>query len=236
MNSDIPKVLHKIAGKPMILYLLDTLKETSLEKIVIVVGHGKEQVISTVTDWAKSAPDLRILFSEQNEQFGTGHAVLSAKEHLVSDEQYLLVLLGDVPFIKSDTISQAFQTLSKSGASSVVLSTKLDDPTGYGRVIRGEEGNIQSIVEEKDATDFDKKVNEVNTGIFIFNNNDLWNHIDELASENSQKEYYLTDMVKILNHNTKTVGTYFSEDANQFRGINSKQQLLEIEKEMQVRS
>ncbi|MES0491218.1 MAG: NTP transferase domain-containing protein [Leptospirales bacterium] len=236
MNSDLPKVLHKIAGKPMILYLLETLEKTSLEKIVVVVGYGKEQVMETVTDWAKSVTGIQIVFSEQIEQFGTGHAVLSAKKHLVEDEQYLLVLLGDVPFIKPDTISEAFETLTKSGVSSVVLSTKLNDPTGYGRIIRNGNGNIQSIIEEKDATDVDKKVDEVNTGIFIFNNTDLWNCIDELAAENSQKEYYLTDMVKILNKNTKTVGTYFSKDANQFRGINSKEQLLEVEEEIQVSS
>jgi len=234
MNSDLPKVLHKIAGKPMILYLLETLQKTSLEKIVIVVGYGKEQVIQAVTDWAQSAPDLQILFSEQLEQSGTGHAVLSAKEQLANDEQYLLVLLGDAPFIKPDTISHAFETISQTDVSSVVLSTKLDDPTGYGRIIRNGDGNIQNIVEEKDATESNKKVNEINTGIFIFKNADLWNHIDEIGAENSQKEYYLTDMVKILNKNTKTVGTYFSEDSKQFRGINSKQQLSEIEEEMQV--
>jgi len=230
MKSDTPKVLHEIAGKPMILHLLETLPELQANKIVIVVGYGKEQVIQVVEDWLVNYPSLNIEFCVQAEQKGTGDAVLSAKELLNDDSGYLLVLLGDVPFIKQSTIEKATEKICAEDSLSLVMSTKLSDPTGYGRIFRNGNGHIKRIIEEKDATAEEKKICEINTGVFIYQNNSLWQYIEKIQTNNAQQEYYLTDLIDIYNQNNQPVSSYLSEDSNQFRGINSPEQLLEVEK------
>ena len=230
MKSDIPKVLHEIAGKPMILHLLETLPDLKAKKIVIVVGYGKEKVIKVVEDWLVNYPSMKIEFSVQAEQRGTGDAVLSAKEKLKDDNGYLLVLLGDVPFIKKSTIKKASEKINADQSLSLVMSTKLSDPTGYGRIYRNGNGLIQRIIEEKDATAEQKKICEINTGVFIYENSSLWRYIDMIQTNNAQQEYYLTDLIDIYNQDNQPVSSYLSEDSNQFCGINSPEQLLEVEK------
>jgi len=232
MKSDIPKVLHEIAGKPMILHLLETLQGMDFKKTVIVVGYGKQEVIKTVEDWLVNYPTMNVEFCEQLEQNGTGDAVLSAKEYLKDDNGYLLVLLGDVPFIKRSTIEKASEKIISDEALSLVMSTTLTNPTGYGRIYRNGNGYIKRIIEEKDASVEEKKISEINTGVFIYDNVSLWHYIDHISTNNAQQEYYLTDLIDIYNQNNKTVSSYLSEDSNQFRGINSPEQLLEVEKSL----
>lgn len=235
MKSEKPKVLHELAGTPMIEYVLEATKKCGIEKITLVVGFKKEEVIDHVQQWGRQYPELMLDFCTQEEQLGTGHALKVAEEHLKSDIPYLLVLLGDVPLLKSETLTQATLELEKREAAALVITTNLDDPTGYGRILRTDKGTLKAIKEQADATDAEKEINEVNTGIFIFDNRKVWNFIHQLKSANAQKEYYLTDIIELLNQAGETVLAYAVQDSKQFLGINSIENLKKIEKEVQIK-
>jgi len=213
----------------MIEYVLNTVKEAQIENVNIVIGYGKEQVRDAVNAWNSEKGGLNLSYTIQEEQLGTGHAVMMASPHINHESDYLLVLLGDVPFIKKSTILKAWNYVKEVNAGAVVLTMMLENPTGYGRIIKDDKNLLKSIKEEKDATSEEKKIKEVNTGIFIFNNKKLWENISKLKNNNNQKEYYLTDMVEIFNQNNIKTCSFLCEDARELMGINSVEQLKEME-------
>jgi len=235
MKSDKPKVLHNLAGSPMIEYVLDATKNSGIKKITLVIGFKKEEVIQAVEKWAKPHSELQIDFCVQEEQLGTGHALKVAEMQLKNNIPYLLVMLGDVPLVKSETLQKAAQEIESREAAALVITTKLDDPTGYGRILRDEDGILKGIKEQADASESEKQIKEVNTGIFIFDNRKVWNFVHQLKSANAQEEYYLTDIIELLNQSGETVLAYTAEDSKQFLGINSVENLKEIEKEVQLK-
>lgn len=230
MNSELPKVLHELANKPMIEYVLEASLQADLQNITVVVGFAKEQVEKTVSKWNDQHPEVNIQFHHQEKQNGTGHAVLTAEDKLKNAGKYLIVLLGDVPLIKSETIEKCLQEIKNQKAAMLVISTVIDNPKGYGRIIHNEKGEICSIREEKETSESEKLIKEVNTGVFLFKTDTLWKYIHQLQSNNAQNEYYLTDIVEIMTSNQEKVISYMCEDSIQFQGINSPDQLKSLEK------
>jgi len=228
MKSDLPKVLHQLHGTPLLLYVLEAVKKSGIGKATVVVGHEKEKVIETVSEWNAKNPEIRVQFAEQAEQLGTGHALQITEPLLKDKADYLAILLGDVPLIKPETIRSGFETLAKESAEAIVLTTNLTNPTGYGRILRDQNGEITEIKEEKDANAQEKKIAEINTGIFFFETRTFWQFIGKLKSENAQKEYYLTDIVSLYKNNHKKVLAVNSKESVQFQGINSPEDLQQL--------
>jgi len=217
MKSSKPKVLHDVAGYPMVRYVLDTSLSLSPDKIILVVGNGHEQVINAI-------PEDICEFVIQKKQLGTGHAVLVAEEKL-KDIDKILVLYGDVPLIKTETLTR-FISYSED-YSAVVLSMKLENPANYGRlIVKG--GELLSIVEERDASFDEKKIDLVNTGIIYSDKDILYKALHLLTPENDQSEYYLTDIISILKDMGKKTTYYTADDPVEFLGINDRKALSEI--------
>jgi UDP-N-acetylglucosamine diphosphorylase/glucosamine-1-phosphate N-acetyltransferase len=222
MKSDLPKVLHEIHGRPMVAILLDTLRALSFDRIVVVIGHKGELVQEALAGYP-------VTFVWQREQLGTGHAVKMAQEALADFDGVTLVCAGDVPFLSEKSIKRLFETHRSTGASATCLSAVLDDPTGYGRIVR--EGNsdfMKDIVEHKDASEAIRAIREINSGTFCFDNRKLFAVIDEIQSDNSQREYYLTDAVKIMRGKGLKAAVVTVEVPDEVRGVNSKEQLEEL--------
>ena len=230
MNSDLPKVLHQLANKPMIEYVLEASLNAGLQNITVVVGHAKEQVEKTILKWNEQRPDVKIQFHNQEKQCGTGHAVITAENLLKNKSEYLIVLLGDVPLIRSETIEKCYNEIVNQKAAMLVITTTLENPTGYGRIIHNEHGEICCIREEKEASPEEKAIHEINTGVFLFKSIALWKYIHLLEDKNAQNEFYLTDIVEIMTSHREKVISHMCEDSIQFQGINSPEQLKSLEK------
>lgn len=220
MKSDLPKVLHPVCGKPMILHIVDKLKAVGIQEIIVIVGHKAELVKDVVGDGVK--------YVLQKEQMGTGHAVMQAVPLLESIGN-TMIIAGDTPLIEHRTILSFLDKHIQSGNKGTVLITEFENPTGYGRIIRDIMGDVIGIVEERDATELQKRIKEVNTGIFCFENNSLIKGLPLLKSNNAQNEYYLTDMVSILSKEQKRFGSYLLIDNEQVMGINDRNQLIQAE-------
>lgn len=220
MKSELPKVLHPVCEKPMILHIIEKLDAAGVEKKIVVVGHKGEMV--------KEVVGSKVEYAEQTVQNGTGHAVMQAVP-LLSKEGNTIIITGDTPLIQEKTILSLLEQHKQLDNDGTVLITKFEDPTGYGRIIRNSLGEVEGIVEEKDASDKQKEVQEVNTGIFCFKNKALIEGLPLLDSNNAQNEYYLTDMVSILNRQGKKFGSYLLEDSEQVMGVNDREQLAQAE-------
>ncbi len=218
MKSDLPKVLHKVAGKPMLQHVVDTVKELDADGIHIIVGHGAEKVKDTITG--------DINWCHQAEQLGTGHAVAQALPNIPKDSK-VLVLYGDVPLIAKDTLALMLDGVTEEKIA--LLTVQLENPKGYGRIIRNFEGNIKAIVEEKDATEEIKDINEINTGILALNANHLHKFIPQLGNNNAQGEYYLTDLIALANKAGNKIQAYHPEFEQEVQGVNNRLQLCELE-------
>ena len=219
MYSDLPKVLHPIAGRAMLSHVLDTARELGAKKICVVYGHGGERVPETL-----AAPD--VAWAKQEPQLGTGHALLQALPHLDNDAN-TLVLYGDVPLIRRETLAQLIALASAEVLA--LLTVYLTDPRGYGRIVR-ESGAIQRIVEEKDADDIERAITEVNTGVLVAPTTKLQEWLPELGNLNAQGEYYLTDVVALAVEDGMAVRAVHPHHAWEVQGINSKTQLAELER------
>ena len=219
-TSTIPKINHELLNYPIVKYVLDSISGLKLRNIVMVVGHSSEKVKECVNDG-------RIIFVNQKEQKGTAHAVKSAFRVLGKFRGNILILNGDSPLIRSNTLKRLLAAHDKDKSKLSFITTKLDSPKGYGRVIRDDNNNVTSIVEEKDATKFQKMINEVNSGIYCVNSDFLWKALKNIKPNNRQSEYYLTDIVKaakISNLNITTINS----NPEEIMGINSRQDLLNI--------
>lgn len=222
MKSDLPKVLHEIHGRPMVAILLDTLTTLGFERIVVVVGHRGELVEQALADFP-------VTFVWQREQLGTGHAVKMAHEALADFNGVTLVCAGDVPFLSAGSINRLLATHQKTGASTTCLSAILEDPTGYGRIVREPNSDYMTdIVEHKDASETIRAIKEINSGTFCFDNQKLFEIIDEIRSDNSQQEYYLTDAVKIMHGKGLKAAVVAVDEPDEVRGVNSREQLEEL--------
>lgn len=218
MKSDLPKVLHKIAGKPMLQHVVDTVSQLDAEGIHIIIGHGAEMVKDNI------AGDVNWCYQE--EQLGTGHAVAQALPSIPADSQ-VLILYGDVPLISINTLSSL---LNGSDADNIALLTVvLENPAGYGRIIRNFEGNIKAIIEEKDASEEVKDITEVNTGILALTSNQLHKYIPLLGNNNAQGEYYLTDLIALANEFGNKIKAHHPQFEQEVQGVNNRLQLCELE-------
>ena len=217
MKSKVPKVLHKVLDKPMVDYVIDESIKAGASDICVIVGHQSAMVKAMIGD--------RVKFGLQAEQLGTGHAVMQAGDFLKGG-QSVAVLCGDTPLITAETLKKLADKHNSEGNAVTVVSMILDDPTGYGRIIRNGDA-FDKIVEQKDANDGEKACKEVNTGVYIFDGDSLLSAFDKLTNNNAQGEYYLTDTLEIIKNNGGKVGIMVAEDENEFLGVNSKLQLGE---------
>lgn len=220
MNSVLPKVLHRIAGKPMLAHAIDTARKLEPQKICTVYGHAGEKVL-------EAFPDKDLKWAKQEPQLGTGHAVMQALPE-IDGNGLTLILYGDVPLVTEETM-RALIDIANQGKLAL-LTVKLPDPTGYGRIIRASNGKVQAIVEHKDASDEQHKINEVNTGIMAVPAKHLSPWISGLSNENAQKEYYLTDIVAAAVKEGIEVEAHVLNRVWESLGVNSKVQLAELER------
>lgn len=223
MNSELPKVLHILKTKPLIVHVIERALEIRPKKIGIIVGKYRMIIEKTISEYIKDCSIINYIVQEQ--PLGTGHAIMCCKDFLLTNIDYRVVILsGDVPLIKSKTIKKINNSLENVDAC--ILVNKLEDPYGYGRIVTEHETFIK-IVEEKDCTDIEKKINIVNSGIYSFKCKNLIANIDKINNNNSQKEYYLTD---IFNHlDNEKIKLLYLEDSYEVMGVNTQQQLFDLE-------
>ena len=226
MKSKYPKVIHKVCGKEMVNHVIDVSKKAGVNDIVAILGHESDIVKERL------ANDTMIAM--QTEQLGTGHAVKMAKEY-INDEDTIVVLCGDTPLIKEDTLQRLFSYHLENGYHATVLTTKVDNPTGYGRIIRDENKDLLKIVEQKDANEEEKKAKEINSGIYCFNGKSLRESLDLLDNNNAQGEYYLTDTIKIMRDKGQKVGAFNGSTIEELMGVNSRVELSKAEEIMRRR-
>jgi bifunctional UDP-N-acetylglucosamine pyrophosphorylase/glucosamine-1-phosphate N-acetyltransferase len=222
MKSKRAKVLHRAGGMPLVEHVVNTAAHlTGEENVVVVVGHQAEEVKSALAD-----RDVRFVL--QKEQRGTGHAVMACRD-AVEHAGLLVVLYGDCPLLSEATLRRLIAVHEKNGAAATLITTRLADPTGYGRIILDERGNVKAIVEQKAAAPEQLAVDLINPGMYCFRSDLLWKHIGEIGTANPAGEYYLTDMVEILNRAGHTVAAMESADASELLGINTRVELAEVD-------
>ncbi len=226
MKSALPKVAHRILGVPMVSYVVRAAEEAGCERIVVTTGHGAEAVEGLL-------PGVECV--RQDRQLGTGHAVMCAREVLEGATGSLLVLSGDSPLVRPATLAALVKAREESGTGLSALTARVPDPAGYGRVVRDEAGDLTAIVEDKDCSDEQREIEEINTGAYCFDAPVLFKHLDRLTTENVQGELYLTDMVGLFVAKGLGVVSMFVEDFREMLGVNSRVQLAEAAKVMQRR-
>ncbi len=218
MKSALPKVLHSIAGKALVQHVIDTSYQLNAGKIIGVYGHGGDIVPKTIND-------DKVHWVVQEQQLGTGHAVDQAMPEL-GDNDTALILYGDVPLIKTETLKQLIEQAKNNFA---LLTVDLDDPTGYGRIVRNQAGQVERIVEDKDASEAEKQITEINTGILAVNAGELRSWLKRLDNSNAQGEYYLTDVIAMAVNDGMAIKTVNPESEEEVLGVNSRFQLAELE-------
>lgn len=227
MKSSTPKVLHKICGKEMVNWVIDEIREASIDDINVVVGKGSEKVV-------EGTKSRNVSYSLQEEQLGTGHAVICAEDFLKGKKGTAAVFSGDAPFITKETIKKFLEFHENGKLSATILTSKVDDPFGYGRIIRDENGEVVKIVEHKDCSEAELLVNEINSAIYCFDIEDLLASLKKINNNNAQGEYYLPDVISVLKSEGKKVGAIDTE-LEETKGVNSRLQLAEGEKIMRNR-
>lgn len=214
MHSDLPKVLHEVAGKAMVELVLDTSKAAGAQKIVTVIGHGAQAVRDRLGDQTE--------FAEQKEQLGTAHAIQMTEPLLDDVEGTTIIMSGDAPLFTVETINGLFDFHAQSGNAVTVLTATAPDPTGYGRIVRDENNNVTKIVEQKDANELEQAIKEVNTGVYAFDNQLLFAALKKVKNDNAQGEYYLPDTLEILREDNHTVGAFVMADFDESMGVNDR--------------
>lgn len=226
MKSKYPKVIHKVCGKEMVNHVINVSQKSGVNDIVVILGHESDVV--------KERLPKNSMIAMQTEQLGTGHAVKMAKEY-INDEDTIVVLCGDTPLIKEDTLRKLFAYHLENEYHATVLTTKVENPTGYGRIIRDNNEDLLKIVEQKDANEEEKAVKEINSGIYCFNGKSLRESLDLIDNNNAQGEYYLTDTIYIMRDRGQKVGAYNGSTIEELMGVNSRVELSKAEEIMRKR-
>ena len=229
MNTMLPKVLHEVCGRPMLAYVLDACRHAGVDRIVVVVGYGKEQIIERYRE------EEGITFVEQVEQRGTGHAVMCCVDQLASFQGQVLILYGDAPLIRSETLKTVLEKHEQERAAATLATSVLKNPHGYGRIIRDAYGNMQGIVEENDCTEQQRAVREVNPGYYCFESRPLLTALDQITPNNVKNEYYLTDALHLIIAQGRKVVAITAVPPEDCMGVNNRKQLSHVSKIMQER-
>lgn len=231
MKSKLPKVLHKVCGKPILEYVIKASERAKIDKNIVVVGHGGDSIKEYFNGQS-------VTFKEQpvghDAPYGTGFAVMQAVDE-INDEDTVLILCGDTPLMTEDSIRTLLDYHKDNNLYGTVLTTLLDDASGYGRIKRDQDGNIVKIVEDKDATDLEKEIKEINSGVYCFNGKVLKMFLERLDNNNSQNEYYITDIIGILKEENYSLGACVIDNQDEIHGVNSREQLSFSEKIMRQR-
>lgn len=218
MKSDLAKVLHPLRGRPLLHYSIDLAREVGSDKIAVIIGHQAEVIRETFAGQG-------LIFIEQKEQLGTGHAVLQARDTFKGYAGTVLILCGDVPLLRPETIIALYEKHRRDALVVTVMTVVLDDPIHYGRVIKNSRGDVLKIVEMRDATEEEKRVREINTGIYCADSRFLFEAVGEISNNNAQKEYYLTDIIEIANRKKYKAGSFVVSDPHEVMGINTPEEL-----------
>ena len=221
MNSDVPKVLHKVGGKSMIIHVVQTARDLGAEKIIVVLGY-KHKMVQNILENESVECVLQL------EQLGTAHAVLQCRKLLEKFSGNVLILYGDVPLTKVETLSNLMQVHGKDDAWCTILTTDLPNPTGYGRIIRDPNHSLIKIVEEKDATEQERQVSEINSGIYVFDSQVLLRLLPLVKNNNKQKEYYLPDVINIIIKEEGKVAIDKINNYIEIQGVNNTEQLTAV--------
>ncbi len=229
MVTDLPKVLHEVCGRPMLAYVVDACRGAGIDRIVVVVGYRKDDVI------AAFAGEPGLQFVEQTEQKGTGHAVQICREALADFEGNVIVIAGDMPLVRTETLTLLRETHDREHSAVTLATAILEDPTGYGRIVRDAYGNLQGIIEHADCTPEQLRIKEVNPSYYCFDKKLLFEALDSIQPNNVKGEYYLTSVLHILIHRGYRAVAVTAVAAEDAMGVNSRQQLAEVGKIMQAR-
>jgi bifunctional UDP-N-acetylglucosamine pyrophosphorylase / glucosamine-1-phosphate N-acetyltransferase len=229
MNTQLPKVLHEVCGRAMLAFVLDACRGAGIEKVYVIVGYGKDQVIERFKD------DENIVWIEQTEQKGTGHAVMCCREHLADFDGDTLVLCGDGPLIRTETLKTLIEKHQQENSAATLATALLDHPDGYGRIIRDTYGNIQGIIEQSDCSEAQRQIKEVNPSYYCFKNKTLFDALSQITPDNVKNEYYLTDAMHLIIAKGQKVVAVTAVVAEDAISVNSREQLSEVNKIMQLR-
>jgi bifunctional UDP-N-acetylglucosamine pyrophosphorylase/glucosamine-1-phosphate N-acetyltransferase len=223
MKSDLAKVLHTIGGKTMIRRIVESVRKIQPDLIVLIVGYQADAV-------REEFAGEEVRFAIQEKRLGTGHAVMQAEEELSDFDGSVLILTGDTPLLTPETLSEFWRFHVDNGNSATVMSTRMDDPSGYGRIVRTGDNEVERIVEHADATPEEREIDEINSGIFCVDSRILFESLGEIDRDNTQDEYYLTDIIEILNRKNEKTGVYLCGNSTEVTGINTRAQLEEAER------
>ncbi len=219
MKSKLFKVMHPVMGRPMVGHVVHAALEADASEVITITGHGAETIKDYLGDKSQ--------FVYQEEQLGTAHAVMQAKDLLEGKEGTTLVLSGDTPLLRAETLQELMAYHEEEGAKATILTALADDPFGYGRVIRAEDDSVSKVVEEKDASSEERLVQEINTGTYCFDNQALFNALERVNNDNAQGEYYLPDVLEILKNDAEKVGAFRLENMEEALGVNDRKALAE---------
>jgi bifunctional UDP-N-acetylglucosamine pyrophosphorylase/glucosamine-1-phosphate N-acetyltransferase len=222
-GSDRPKVLQLFRGRPLVHWVSDALHQSGISRVIIVIGHHGEEV-------EKSYDSSAVEFVWQYERLGTGHAVMQAVPLLQNHRGHILVLLGDAPCVTPQTITALLDLHVGSHAAATILSAEVDDPTGYGRIVRAADGTVDGIVEHRDADETTRSIREINSGMICFRSDALLANLPRLTNHNHQQEYYLTDLIGLLRGEGEKVMAYIAPDPREVLGVNSPEELALLER------
>lgn len=227
MKSKLYKMLHPVCGKPMVGHVLDLLEKIETKRKVAIVGNGADEIKAYLGDRAE--------YAFQAEQLGTGHAVLQAKPLLENEQGVTIVICGDTPLVREETLREMIRLHQESGAAATILTAEMENPHGYGRITRDEQGLVTGIIEQKDCNESQQLIKEINAGTYLFDNHKLFKALDRVTNHNAQNEYYLTDVIGIMKADGDRVIGYCTPDPSEAAGINDRIGLAEAEKLMRDR-
>ena len=229
MKSERVKVLCNLNGRPILSYVIDAVKDCGIEKIFVVVGHQAESV-------REKFQESDIEFVEQKERLGTAHAVDQTRNYLYNFKGEILVLCGDTPLIQASTLKELHRKHKESKADITLLTSIIDNPPGYGRIIRDGDGSIEAIIEDKDTTADQRKIKEINAGVYCFNKKILFDLLPQITCNNKQKEYYLTDIIGLAKKENFRLEGFLIAEFNETRGINTQEELAQVGKVFENRA
>ncbi|WP_300331760.1 bifunctional UDP-N-acetylglucosamine diphosphorylase/glucosamine-1-phosphate N-acetyltransferase GlmU [Fusobacterium sp.] len=225
MKSELPKVIHTVNGIPMVQKIIKELEKINIEENILILGHKKEEILKKIGE---------VSYVVQEEQLGTGHAIMQAKEKLKDYEGDVMILCGDTPLLKSSTLENMYNYHKNNNCTTTVLTAVYENPFGYGRIVK-ENGNVIGIVEEKEASDEIKKIKEVNAGVYCCNAKELFKALDKIDNNNEKGEYYLTDIIGIQVKEGKKVSSFVLENSEEILGVNSKVELAQASRVLRER-